>query len=241
MFGFNAILVQGDVLFVERVRWLQKRIRTSQYRTLDAGCGSGALSILAARSGNETIGLTFSDVDSEIARCRAELLNADKARFNVVDLRELANHIDRLGTFDEIIACEVIEHIIDDQKLFSNFSQLLAPGGRLYLTTPFEGHVPVFGEVVQKDQNGGHVRFGYTHDRLKDLCETNGLDVIELGYLNGFFAQKTFSTYVRLCRLHPKLAWLFTFPLRPLRHVDPILRKATRYPDMSVTLVCTKT
>jgi 2-polyprenyl-3-methyl-5-hydroxy-6-metoxy-1,4-benzoquinol methylase len=240
LLGFNALVFQGDVLFVERVRWLQKRLRPDQCRTLDAGCGAGGLSILAAKSGHDTLGLTFSKGDAEIASRRAALLGAHMASFEVVDLRDLGSHVERLGHFDQIIACEVIEHILDDDKLFANLAKLLAHGGQLFLTTPFEGHIPVHGEVVQKIENGGHVRFGYTHRRLKELCEANSLTVLEIGYLNGFFAQKTFSTYVRLCRLHPKLAWFLTIPLRPLRHLDPIVRRISRYPDMSVTLVCSK-
>ena len=228
------------MLFVERVRWLQARLSQKQCKTLDAGCGAGGLSILAAKSGHETLGLTFSKEDAEIASRRAALLNAHLADFEVVDLRDLGNHAERLGQFDQIVACEVIEHILDDDELFANLANLLAHGGQLFLTTPFEGHIPVYGEVVQKIENGGHVRFGYTHSRLRELCEANSLTVLELGYLNGFFAQKTFSAYVRLCRLHAKVAWLLTLPLRPLRHLDPLVRKMSRYPDMSVTLVCSK-
>lgn len=239
-FGWPALLVQGDVLFVERVGWVRRRLKAGPLRTLDAGCGVGALTMLAARGGNDALGLTFAPADAAVATDRAALVGAKTARFEVVDLRELAAHVPRLGHFDQIIACEVIEHLKDDAGLIANLAALLKPGGQLLLTTPHKNHRPVYGETVSEVEDGGHVRFGYTHDDLARLFAAAGLRVAEAGYLNGYFAQKVFSLYLRLYRVHPKLAWLATLPLRPLRVFDGAVRRVTKYPDMSVTAVAVK-
>src|SRR5439155_22507904 len=55
--GWPALLLQGDVLFVERAAWVRRRLRRGPVRTLDAGCGTGALTMLAARAGNDALGL----------------------------------------------------------------------------------------------------------------------------------------------------------------------------------------
>jgi SAM-dependent methyltransferase len=240
LIGWPALLVQGDVLFVERVGWVRRRLRPGAVRTLDAGCGAGGLTILAARLGNDALGLTFAPADAALAADRAALVGARGARFEVLDLRGLGKHTDRLGAFDQVIACEVIEHLNDDAALVANLAALLRPGGRLLLTTPYLNHRPVHGETVSEKEDGGHVRFGYTHERLAELFAAAGLRVSERGYLNGFFAQSVFSLYLRLYRLHPKLGWLLTVPLRPLRLLDPLVARLTNYPYMSVTAVGVK-
>jgi SAM-dependent methyltransferase len=240
LIGWPALLLQGDVLFVQRVAWVRRRLRPGAARTLDAGCGVGGLTMLAAQLGNDALGLTFAPADAGLAADRAALVGATAARFEVVDLRELGTHTGRLGAFDQIIACEVIEHLKDDSGLVANLAALLKPGGRLLLTTPYLNHRPVYGETVSEVEDGGHVRFGYTHARLAELFAAAGLGVEEQGYLNGFFAQKVFSLYLRLYRVHPKLGWLLTLPLRPLRVLDPLIGRLTGYPYMSVTMIGVK-
>lgn len=236
LLGWPALPLQGDVLFAERAAWVRRQLMRGPVRTLDAGCGSGALTILAARLGNDALGLTFSEADVALAAERAAIVGAKTAAFRVLDLRELGGAIPELGTFDQVIACEVIEHLKDDAGLIANLAALLRPGGRLLLTTPFLHHHPVYGERVSATEDGGHVRFGYTHAELSRLFVAAGLRVEEAGFLNGFFAQRAFSLYLRLLRLHPKLGWLLTLPLRPLRVLDPLVAHITGYPDMSVTM-----
>lgn len=240
LLGWPALALQGDVLFVERLAWVRRRLARGPVRTLDAGCGTGALTILAARLGNDALGLTFDAADATLATDRAALVGAASARFQVLDLRELGPAVPELGTYDQLIACEVIEHLKDDSGLVSNLAALLKPGGRLLLTTPYLHHHPVYGETVSEIEDGGHVRFGDTHEHLTALFTAAGLRVEEAGYLNGFFAQRVFSLYLRLYRLHPKLGWLLTLPLRPLRVLDPLVARVTGYPYMSVTMVGVK-
>ena len=239
-FGWPALMIQGDILFAGRVSWVRRRLLPGPLRTLDAGCGAGALTILASRLGNNALGLTFDATDAALAAERAGLAGGTTACFRVVDLRDLARFAPELGRFDQIIACEVIEHLKDDAGLICNLAAMLEPGGRLLLTTPSADHHPVFGERVSETEDGGHVRFGYTHADLDRLLAGAGLEAEERGYLGGWFAQRVFSLYVRLYRLHPKLGWAATLPLRPLRLLDPVLGWLTGYPPMAVTVVALK-
>ena len=240
LLGWPALALQGDVLFVERLAWVRRHLRRGSLRTLDAGCGTGAITILAARLGNHALGLTVSEGDAELAAERAALLGANTATFRVLDLRELGPAVPELGNFDQVIACEVIEHLIDDAALIASLAALLRPGGRLLLTTPYLHHRPMYGETVSAAEDGGHVRFGYTHDQLRCRFENAGLRLETTGCLNGFFAQSAFDLYLRLLRVHPKFGWLLTLPLRPLRVLDPLVAWATGFPFMSVTAIGVK-
>jgi hypothetical protein len=110
----------------------------------------------------------------------------------------------------------------------------------LLLTTPNANHHPVHGETVSETEDGGHVRFGYTHADLERLFAAAGLRVEELGYLNGYVTRKLFDVYLRLYRVHPKVGWLVTLPFRPLRVFDGLIHRLTGYPYMSVTAVAVK-
>ncbi len=238
--GWQGIKLQGDVTFLGRLAWLQAHLKSGPLKTLDAGCGRGAFTMLAARLGNDALGLTFSPEDAAIASRRAALVGAKSARFEVLDLRVLDEHLEAYGKFDQIICCEVIEHVFDDGKLVGNLAYLLNPGGTLYLTTPFAEHRPMYGEVVSEVEDGGHVRFGYTKARIDELLSTAGLSAQSYHYLNGWVDQKLFNVYNRLYRIHPKLGWAATIPLRPLLTLDRAITNAIGYKDLCIAVIATK-
>ncbi len=238
--GWHGITLQGDVTFLGRLAWIRKHLKVGALDTLDAGCGRGAFTMLAAKCGNDALGLTFSSDDAEIARRRAGLVGAKNARFEVLDLRELDQHLEDFGKFDQIICCEVIEHVFEDEKLVRNLAHLLKPGGTLLLTTPFADHRPMVGEVVSEVEDGGHVRFGYTQSRIDELLASAGLEAQSYAYLNGWVSQRLFNIYNRLNRWYPKLGWISTLPLRPLLLLDRSVTETVRFEYLCIATVATK-
>ena len=79
-------------------------------RVLDIGCGWGGMAIfLAQRAGVEVLGITLSEEQLALARTRAEKAGvADKAKFELVDYRDLAA---RGETFDRIVSVGMFEHV----------------------------------------------------------------------------------------------------------------------------------
>jgi SAM-dependent methyltransferase len=99
-------------------------------RVLDVGCGTGEnLTALLAR---HFPGTQFVAIDSDAASiaCAMQKNLSDNARYLVE-----SDAVD-LGTFDLIIASEVIEHVEDPDAFLSKLRDLLAPDGRLVLTLP---------------------------------------------------------------------------------------------------------
>jgi SAM-dependent methyltransferase len=235
--GWRATVLQGDTFVPERWRWLRSYLRSGQMRTLDAGCGRGAFTFYAAQIGNEALGLTDTEADARVAEGRAALLHLRGARFQVLDLRTLDQSDLPPDSFDQIICCEVIEHVRDDAKLLADLARLLKPGGRLLLTTPYKHHVKLWREKVSEVEDGGHVRFGYTHTDLADLLRPVAVDVTKTTYINGFISQQITNWYQLVSAIHPRLAWLMIVPLRLLTILDPLLTSALRYPYMTVAAV----
>ena len=145
---------------------------------LDAGCGNGMLSYQAYLMGNKVLGVSIKD---EVIR--------DKKLFNefhgIPESRlEFRDHnlyqIDSIGMqFDEIICCEVMEHIKGDEQVCRSFFQILKPGGVLHICCPNPAHPINATYPLDPDETGGHVRPGYTYDGFKALLEPLGFQLSE--------------------------------------------------------------
>jgi 2-polyprenyl-3-methyl-5-hydroxy-6-metoxy-1,4-benzoquinol methylase len=206
---------------------------------LDAGCGSGAYALYAAVIGNEVLGLSFDQRNTEVARTRASILGIN-ARFLEVDLKDLSKVVEELGLFDQIICFETIEHIMDDHRLMADLSSLLIPGGRLLLTTPFKYYRRLFGDKLSTSEDGGHVRWGYTHEEIRRLFDQYGLETQVEEYISGFVSQQVTNLQRILSRVLGILAWAITFPLRVLRWTDKPLTRVLGYPYLSIGVIGVK-
>src|SRR5207249_1493080 len=88
-----------------RYRFLPCFFLEGSLRTLDAGCGNGALAYSAYRRGNEVLGITFDVAQVEKADALFSSLGVshERLRFEVLNLYDLH----KLKTkFDQIICAE---------------------------------------------------------------------------------------------------------------------------------------
>lgn len=115
------------------------------------------------------------------------------------DLSELADHVIVAdlndpatlegvdGTFDVIVAGDVIEHLLEPQRVVNQLARLLAPGGKLVVSLPHIAHVDIRLGLLQGrfdysplgllDET--HIRF-FTIDTIKKLLNNAGLMMIDL-------------------------------------------------------------
>jgi SAM-dependent methyltransferase len=106
---------------------LAKRVRQTESggKFLDFGCGSGAF--LDAMRGFEGIGFELA---AEGLRRNGQIVIGDI----------LSDHLSCFGlspgSFDFIVAWDVLEHLPEPAHRMLRLKTLLKPGGRLYLTTP---------------------------------------------------------------------------------------------------------
>jgi SAM-dependent methyltransferase len=238
-FGWSPLLVHGDPCVLDRWLWLRRHLRKGKARTFDAGCGNGGFSIYAARSGNDVVAASFSADEQQAARRRAEVVGVTGIDFRTLDLREIEDHRGSLGSFDQIICFETIEHVNDDEGLVRSLADMLEPGGQLLLSTPFEDHHPLYTEERNPSgvEDGSHVRYGYSQQRLRQIAQEAGLQVSSEGFISGVVSQKLTDLMRRLGgRLPRPLAWAIILPLRPLVALDAPLSRVLRYPHLSVAL-----
>jgi SAM-dependent methyltransferase len=243
VFGWRFLLVTGDPCVLDRWRWLRGHLRHGDVRTFDAGCGNGGFSIYAAGLGNEVVAASFSVREQESARRRAEILGVRSIDFRAIDLREIDDHRDSLGLFDQIICMETIEHLRDDEGLVSSLSAMLEPGGQILLSAPYDRHRPLYTEEREPSplEDGSHVRYGYSQQHLSQIAGEAGLEVGSESFISGIVSQKLTDLMRRAsAQLGLLPAWVMLLPLRLLVLLDRPLSSALRYPYLSVALSAVK-
>ncbi len=99
---------------------------------LNAGCGSGELSLQLAAAGHQVLGIDPSSDYIELARRNAEDASIDLCSFLVSSIEDFAAD----DVFDCVVATDVLEHIEDDCAAFEKLAGLVKPGGILLITVP---------------------------------------------------------------------------------------------------------
>jgi SAM-dependent methyltransferase len=101
-------------------------------RILDAGCGGGGMPLSLAEEAQLVVGIDpaerFQDAGVALGRERG-LRNLHFALADGMDLPF------RDGTFDLVLSHAVIEHVADAPLYLRECARVLAPGGRMYLST----------------------------------------------------------------------------------------------------------
>jgi 2-polyprenyl-6-hydroxyphenyl methylase/3-demethylubiquinone-9 3-methyltransferase len=154
-------------------------------RVLELAAGDGALGACLARTGAAVVvnDLREGPLRTALAAfdCREKI---DVAAGNIFDLVPA-----RLGQFDLVIACEVIEHVARPIELLRHVRRFLAPRGQILLTTPngsyFRNRLPTLanaGDPATLESRqfmpdaDGHL-FLITPDELRVLAREAGLAV----------------------------------------------------------------
>ena len=149
-------------------------------KVLDMGCGAGRHSFETYRRGADVIAFDqdadeLNDVDEILqamkdqgevpASARAEAVKGDALDLPFAD-----------GTFDWVVASEILEHVPDDDRAIAELVRVLRPGGTLAVTVPRWLPEKVCWALSDEyhANEGGHIRI-YRADELRDKVLAHGL------------------------------------------------------------------
>jgi SAM-dependent methyltransferase len=148
-------------------------------RALDLGCGTGGFTAALAGAGAQAIGAEVSDAAVHRACARHPGLD-----FRRVPLDGPLPFTD--GAFDLVWTSEVIEHVADTARWLSEVRRVLAPGGRLLLTTPSHGRLRLAlgGVGAWSPPLGDHLHL-YDRRSLAQLLREFGLGEVTVRTAGG--------------------------------------------------------
>lgn len=153
-FGFRAETRSDHKLFLELLQ-----VKPTD-RVLEIGCGLGIL--LSKVPSENKIGIESND--TAVGECKKKGLNIIKA-----DAEKGLPFED--GSFDIVIMNEVIEHLKDPGLVLEECHRVLAPKGRIVVTTPVRS-------FFVRDLSETHFSEMNTKE-IKDLMDKTGFNIID--------------------------------------------------------------
>ena len=164
-----------------------KRIRMElpgNANILDAGSGLGQYTWRMARM-NKNWKIDAVDINSEEIAGSADFFKraglSGRTSFRSADLTTFSDP----EKYHFILSVDVMEHIKDDEAVFSNFYLSLKPDGILLLSTPSDKGGSDVHENEGRSFIDEHVRNGYNINELKEKLLRAGFRVAEASYTYG--------------------------------------------------------
>ena len=152
-------------------------IRRPGVRVLDVGCACGS-NLMAIRSQNpsaQLYGIELNPRTASVARCFGEVTAEDVEQLDRPEWD---------GTFDVIIAGDVIEHLRDPWAALRHFHRLLKPGGLLLTSVPNVANIDILLHMLEGRWDYAdagildrtHVRF-FTRATITEMLQDAGFTV----------------------------------------------------------------
>ena len=163
---------------------LWKKSLNNNVSILDAGAGFGQYTYFLSKL-NKNWEITGVDVKTEqVEDCNRffkKLNKENTIKFQEADLTKFCQE----KKFDLILSVDVMEHILDDVKVFENFYSSLKPKGMVLISTPSDqGGSDVHNEheISFIDE---HVRDGYNISDIDKKLKTAGFSKVSARYSYG--------------------------------------------------------
>ncbi|MHC1707601.1 MAG: class I SAM-dependent methyltransferase [Bacteroidales bacterium] len=156
-------------------------------KVLDAGFGYGQYSYFLSRLGNNILLKGLELKEEQVDDCNAffQKKGIKNVEFFTGDLTQYTEN----ETYDLILCVDVMEHILEDRQVFSNYAASLKPGGILLVSTPSDQGG---SDVHDHDDTSfieEHVRDGYGKDEIAGKLKDAGFGSTEVRYSYGCYGK----------------------------------------------------
>lgn len=153
-------------------------------RVLDCAAGTGAFSLAAAKRAGSVLCTDRSEAMLDRARKKAEKLGLNNIGFAQRDITALS---DPDGTYDAVIAANVLHLLPEPEIAVRELWRVAAPGGRLILPTFLQGKVgAAYGALIKIYQGVGfHYEHAFTPEAYRDFLERLELGPVTVEVING--------------------------------------------------------
>ncbi len=151
-------------------------------RVLDVGCGNGRHAYEAYRRGARIVAFDLDRQELAAVSGMCGAMRAEGEAPPAAGSAAVSGDATRLpfadGSFDRVIAAEVFEHILDDQRAMNEVARVLRPGGVLAVTVPAWLPERICWGLSREyhEVPGGHVRI-YTRLELEAKLRRAGFEI----------------------------------------------------------------
>ncbi|MDR0314048.1 MAG: methyltransferase domain-containing protein [Treponema sp.] len=118
---------EKDIHWKEALSELLPKKKT--LRVLDAGCGSGFLSVILSKMGHQAVGI---DSSPKMVQCAYETASAfgQRIEYRIMDINKMDFDDE---SFDAIVCCEVLSFLSDIKQAWIEFKRILKKEGRIII------------------------------------------------------------------------------------------------------------
>jgi len=173
-------------------------------RVLDAGTGFGQYAHFVLRTFPHARVVAVDIKEEYLVRAR-DFFDRTAYKDRIVFAQEDLTDLHVSGSFDCILAVDVMEHIEDDESVLNHFARVLATGGYVCINTPSD----LGGSDAHVEGEGGfideHVREGYNRQELETKLRSVGLEPVQSLYTYGRYGSMAWRMLIK----YP-LRWLNT-------------------------------
>ena len=183
---------------------------------LDVGCGNGWVAKHFLPKGKKVVSMDISITNP------VKVLKENPGENHAAIVADAYHLPFKKNTFDAIIASEIMEHVYDPKLFIANLMEVLKPGGRLIITTPYNEKIEYFLCVHCNKPTPKHAH-------LHSFSEKNIADFIPKEYTD-YKTEKFSNKYLVRLRLNLLMSFL-SFGLWKLKDsfVNSIFKKPIRF------------
>jgi SAM-dependent methyltransferase len=162
--GWAVALLRRSVLKQRKLAEIQRSLGpTDGLRCLDLGSDNGVVSLLLRDQGGRWASADLSEEAVAAIRglVESDVHLVDDARLPFAD-----------AEFDRVVIVDMLEHVPDEAGFAREIARITKPGGRLVVNTPHLKRTllrRLRHAIGQTDAKHGHLRPGYTPERLREL------------------------------------------------------------------------
>ncbi len=163
---------------------LWKKTLNNNVSILDAGAGFGQYTYFLSKL-NKNWKITGVDVKTDqVEDCNRffkKLNKENTIKFQEADLTKFIQE----EKYDLILSVDVMEHILDDVKVFENFYSSLKPKGMVLISTPSDQGGSDVHDEHEESFIDEHVRSGYNISDIDKKLKTAGFSKVYAKYSYG--------------------------------------------------------
>lgn len=200
LWGMEMVELSPVFFNAMRLKYALGALEGATGRVLEVGSGAGAF-VRAIKKYRPELTVVGSDIDAKLVKLAKKMDKENE--YKQADVNKLPFEDESVGA---IVAFDVIEHLDDPSKAFSEMYRVIKPGGVVHAAIPLErGMLTLHGLMLKlgvkpKEEYAGHIK-RFDVSQIKKLLKQVGFRKIESSFSGHYIYQLIDFSYFSLLSL----------------------------------------